>query len=140
MNWPTLTRLLNRPHARKACPPQTRGRDLRLLDRRAAGGIIVAHALLRAASALLPTLGLAVRRVLAKLSGVGTPSGLAVRQLPSSVQAVEIQNGVEHQKIATFSFRAPERIVGEQQHVAFPVRRIDDGGMLRQFPAVIQEA
>ena len=43
---------------------------------------------------------------------------LLIRQLPARVQAVEIQNRVEHQEIAAFGFGAPERVVGKQHYVA----------------------
>src|SRR5262245_5625307 len=60
---------------------------------------------------------------------------LLLCQFPPRMQLIEIQNGIEHEKVTALSFTAPERVVREEHHVTFFNRHINHCGALRDLVA-----
>src|SRR5439155_14338433 len=60
-------------------------------------------------------------------------------QLPSSAELVEIQNRVVNQEVAAERLASPDWIVREEDDVSLVERRVDDGRMLRDLAAVLDE-
>jgi hypothetical protein len=67
-------------------------------------------------------------------------STLFISQLAAGVEAVKIQDGIEHQRICAARFAAIHRIDGEEHDVATPGRHVHDGRMLRDFIATFEES
>src|SRR5690348_10542453 len=60
--------------------------------------------------------------------------------LAAGVQAVEVQDRVQHHRVGSPSLAAINGIDGEQHDVAFAGRRVHNGGMLRDFVAAFDQA
>ena len=53
----------------------------------------------------------------------------------AGVQAVKVENGVQHERISAVRLSTIDRINGEQHHVAVAGRDVHDGRMLSDFVA-----
>src|SRR4249920_3313991 len=64
---------------------------------------------------------------------------LFVGELAAGVEAVEIQDGIEHERIGATSFTAVDRVDGEENDVAAARRHVDNSGVLGDFIATFDE-
>src|SRR5215218_4060357 len=79
--------------------------------------------------------GSAARTTNARAASIALPQ----IELPSRVQAVVIEDRVQHQPVAALGLAAPDRVVREEDHVAFLDRDIHDHRTLRDLGTGIEE-
>ena len=68
------------------------------------------------------------------------PTPLPRRVHPPRIQVVEVENRVEHQEVRAHRGTAIHRVVGEQHHVAFFIRRVYHHRSLRNGAAAVQQS
>src|SRR6266849_9255959 len=64
---------------------------------------------------------------------------LFLGQLTAGVQAVEVENGVQHHGVGSARLAAIDRIDRKEHHVSFACWNIDDGGMLGDFVSTFDQ-
>src|SRR5207245_2843891 len=64
---------------------------------------------------------------------------LFLGELAASVQAIKIENGVQHHGVGAARLPAIDRIYGKKNHVAFARRHIHDGWMLCDFVPTLDQ-
>src|SRR5437667_8907875 len=76
-----------------------------------------------------------------ELRSGGSKKRLAQRRLcaggggAAGVQVVEVEHGIEDEKIAAHGFATPHRVVGKENDMALAVGNIHDGGLFGDFVA-----
>src|SRR5713226_10065100 len=65
---------------------------------------------------------------------------LFLGELAASVQAIKIENGVEHHGVGAARLAAVNRIDRKKNHVAFAGGRVHNGGMLRDFVSTLNQS